>query len=709
MHREIPGQQRRNFNPSLGMDQVDTYPIWQILLKQERFGQRPKLLTCAADWTQPARRPVLRHFGLIPENLARKPYPETQERISIQNDWTETTVFEHLGIHQPVIFPNAASAVMTPFPEAVNHHHHEYCLIIGDDPQAWLYFWNRAFLLGDYRRTAWHSLCTPMDKIGAPPYLKAVRKFLQTQAFRSGNHPAFVDIVSFTANQQEIEAAGDSLVGSLDFLPRTAVMQPNEFPPITRDHDPYPEFRWPGIVFGPDRTTRQQASGTKSLLRIPNSEVSLERGAWVMELRVEHAPLHKFYSNEALWYKLPRHRKLAELFLTGRETRISADYSICAQMGQEGSFELNIPDDSGVLRAALGVRKQTHYTETLAVEYEQPTYKRIQPSDKGRYSSGVLSLLGGLGSAGSFFENSYWRNVAELLARRGSTNEDSVLQRIKNKISKNAATMAEQLGNHREEGINWLSRYVLHTAREQHMLDEDISFRRLDELLQEQRERFIASHPESQMDPPESATYNLLRRLQGLVEDRIFLQGVRLSCQNCGTTYWEEVGSVQRTNTCPGCGVQVPLRAEASWHYRLNSLIRNSVAFHGLIPVILTLHRLRSLARISFLYMPGLAFYGHDDDVRPAAEVDIVCVMDAQLVVGEVKTSTDEFTCAELKKLATLAQALRADVAVIGAYLDRNDQMRAKKAELENMLRGTSIITLDVVPHAYVFDYRPHA
>lgn len=435
-----------------------------------------------------------------------------------------------------------------------------------------------------------------------------------------------------------------------------------------------------------------------------------------MELRVEHAPLHKFFSNETLWYKLPRRREMARLFLTARETRISADYSICAQMGTEGSFELTIPDDATVLLTALGAGMQTHYNEALAVEHKQPKYQHIQLSDKGGYNSGVLSLFGGLQAAGHFFESGYCRDVAERLASRGTSNDDRVLQTIRNKISKHAATIAEQLGNNRQQGIACLARWVLNTAREQHMLDEDISFPELNELFQEQRERFIASHPDFRKDHSESAVKaeqnavanDLLRTLQSLTENRIFLQGVRLSCRNCGTNYWEDLGNVEQANTCHGCGAPVPMPAEARWRYRLNSLIRNSVAFHGLIPVILSLHNLRSLARTSFFFAPGLAFYGHYEDRRPVAELDIACISDGKLVVGEVKTSTVEFTSGELAKLAALAQSLGADVAIIAAYLGPENQMGAKKAELEQILRGTSILTQAILPHSYVFEPRPH-
>jgi len=183
-----------------------------------------------------------------------------------------------------------------------------------------------------------------------------------------------------------------------------------------------------------------------------------------------------------------------------------------------------------------------------------------------------------------------------------------------------------------------------------------------------------------------------------------------MRCHNCGSNYWQEVSEVRQNDKCPGCGAGVSVSVEAPWRYRLNTLVRNSIAFHGVIPVILTLHSVRSFpTRDSFFYAPGLALFEKYEDSGPAAELDIVCIADARLVVGEVKTSSSEFSPDTLAKLANLARSVNADVAVIGAFLDHNGEMQRKKETLQEMLAGTAISADLVVPSRYAFEPTPHS
>ncbi|MBI3895256.1 MAG: hypothetical protein HY313_04940 [Acidobacteria bacterium] len=707
------------FHPTIGHEQADTYPVWPFLLQQRWVGPRPKLLTSATGGTWPHRRRILRNFGLINENMAPKVYSDTQERISIQEDWTEARVFEELGTYQPVIFPFAASSAMTPFPEAVGDFQRNYCLVIGDDPQAWVYLWNRGLLFRDSHGTGWHTLCISSEATNDENYVRALRLFLQYRANRTGNNPATIELVSFTTSEEDLRGASDRLTHGLDLIPRPAILQPNEFPSIERMANPYPEFEWPGLFyFGSDRTTRQQVTFSKSLLRTPSSEVPLESGVWVMELRVEHPPQHKFYSNETVWFKVPRGREMARLFIAHPYARISADHSICSEMQREGSFELNVPDDYSVLLTALRAGMHANRNEDLGPERQRLKYEHIRLSEKGRYANGLLSLFGGLEQAGRFFEHSFWRDITERLSKRGTSKDEQALETITNKLSKHSGAVVRQLAEDSKQGINSLARYVLNLARQQHMTDEDITFSELRRIFQEQRERFIVGQsgfrkdnsPEGIATDQKAAEEDLTRTLQRLTESGIFLQGVRMHCHNCGSNYWQEVSEVRKNDKCPGCGAGVSVSVEAPWRYRLNTLVRNSIAFHGVIPVILTLHSVRSFpTRDSFFYAPGLALFEKYEDSGPAAELDFVCIADARLVVGEVKTSSSEFSPDELSKLANLARSVNADTAAIGAFLDCNGEMQQKKEKLQALLAGTAISADAVVPSPYAFEPTPHS
>jgi len=54
----------------------------------------------------------------------------------------------------------------------------------------------------------------------------------------------------------------------------------------------------------------------------------------------------------------------------------------------------------------------------------------------------TLDLFGGLQNAGSFFENSFWRRIAERLAKRDPSSYENLFATIRNKLSKQKAILS---------------------------------------------------------------------------------------------------------------------------------------------------------------------------------------------------------------------------------------------------------------------------
>jgi hypothetical protein len=148
------------------------------------------------------------------------------------------------------------------------------------------------------------------------------------------------------------------------------------------------------------------------------------------------------------------------------------------------------------------------------------------------------------------------------------------------------------------------------------------------------------------------------------------------------------MGALHQQTTCDGCHATIYAPVDATWRYRLNSLVRNGIALHGCLPVIAALYDLREKARDAFVYSPGLVLFRKWEDTEPQAEIDIVCICDGRLVCGEVKTSASEFTSDELKKLAGVALELKADTVVISAFRD------------EQQLIGKLVLQLGKMVHA---------
>jgi hypothetical protein len=104
------------------------------------------------------------------------------------------------------------------------------------------------------------------------------------------------------------------------------------------------------------------------------------------------------------------------------------------------------------------------------------------------------------------------------------------------------------------------------------------------------------------------------------------------------------------------------LPAEAVWTYRLNSLVHHCVNSRALA----VWQALAELAdRLSsFFFAPSSEVYFRQPiDGRAKKELDVLCVTDGQLLIGEVKEG--DLHAADFEEFAATAQILRPDRAAM--------------------------------------------
>jgi hypothetical protein len=130
------------------------------------------------------------------------------------------------------------------------------------------------------------------------------------------------------------------------------------------------------------------------------------------------------------------------------------------------------------------------------------------------------------------------------------------------------------------------------------------------------------------------------------------------------------VDEIRQFNDCAGCGNPRPLSVGAEWRYRLNSLVKRCVSAR----IMAVLQALASIAQDSlacFLYSPSLELYC-PGDARSWRELDVVCVSDGEMVVGEVKDGA--FDKHELERFAEAAELVRPNRAAVFVPFDRLDK-----------------------------------
>lgn len=658
-----------------------------------------------SDW--PARSFALRNFGILQEDPGFRGYVEDRRAFPITNDRTDTQLLLELANTRNVIFPFQLAEYLSGFPEPANELGEEYCVVIGDDIPAWLYLWNRIFLLRPHLRREWNVLCLPPNRLTDDAFRVAANAFLRTYARDYGGGPTNIQIFYSNCPESEANEFAQQLLDGI-YGPRAVHRLPIGYPNVVAPPNAFETFEEPATLYRRRLPVYpQQATGTPCLVQIPDTAIRGVDGRWMLDLKIEYRPERFSYTNQHYWWQLPKILGITYHFARNRPGRVSDEGVISLDAGQETNFEIQIPGDSVILWHLIAGARRPGFTDDIRPG-EPPRFVEVPPSDKGRYNRGVIGLFGNLFQAGRFFGNQYWRSIFEFLSRRELQRENEMLSNLKNRIRKNRQVIINQLSKADEASLEWHARLIVGVAREQHFEGQEVSFLSLLDRLIVQREVFAWAHMDRHWEPSaERAKEDLTNVLQFLTDSQVFFQGVRISCTHCGSTFWYQVSELDQRLLCMGCRTGISLPVNAVWFYRLNNLVRNAIALHGCIPVVSALAELESDARTSFIFAPGLALYAQGGS-RPSAELDIVCIRDGKFVIGEVKTAATEFSEGDLETLADNARSLQPHIVTIAAFHGDQSRMSRHCDFLRNQLRDTGIEIESWLPSIRYFETEYH-
>jgi hypothetical protein len=127
---------------------------------------------------------------------------------------------------------------------------------------------------------------------------------------------------------------------------------------------------------------------------------------------------------------------------------------------------------------------------------------------------------------------------------------------------------------------------------------------------------------------------------------RIFNRGYILKCSKCKNSDWYGFNDLKESFICYRCkSEQVFLKEhwrepfEPSIYYKLNEIFYLSIKNNMKVPL-LTLNYLKSLSESSFIFSPELELT-HKINKKEHFEIDISCVIDGELYIGEAKKTEE--------------------------------------------------------------------
>jgi hypothetical protein len=130
------------------------------------------------------------------------------------------------------------------------------------------------------------------------------------------------------------------------------------------------------------------------------------------------------------------------------------------------------------------------------------------------------------------------------------------------------------------------------------------------------------------------------------------------------------VDELSQFNECSGCGNPRPITVEVEWTYRLNSLVKRCVTAH-VLSVLQALAVLAHDSMQSFFYSPSVDLYVPGSE-NVWHEVDIACVNNGSLTLGEVKDG--RFDQQAFAGFVEAVERIRPDCAAVFIPFDQFDR-----------------------------------
>jgi hypothetical protein len=129
------------------------------------------------------------------------------------------------------------------------------------------------------------------------------------------------------------------------------------------------------------------------------------------------------------------------------------------------------------------------------------------------------------------------------------------------------------------------------------------------------------------------------------IQKRILHRGFIFKCEKCKHTGWYDIEDVKITFKCRRCRKiqyyeskhltrQNPIEPE--WFYKLDEAVYQGYANDMIVPI-LTLNNLKNSTNESFLYTNEIEISKKESPEIPYREIDIFCISDGKLIIGECK------------------------------------------------------------------------
>lgn len=574
---------------------------------------------------------------------------------------------------------------------AVRSHEwtNSFCLVIGDTFVDRVSCWNAGLLFDDAQYQTYKTLRLPASVINDEAKIEQIKKFINGNNWinRYGSQPQ-VTVRSSSLSEAQLKEFAQQ-VGSKGSWCTYHIQQIGSI----EDCCPSPkgqEHGWmPARYEKPDvqiplrhKTESAPVPQPFHLIHTPIAHPICSVGQWMAHYRVDRTEDNNQFSNQRDTWRLPKRSQLTRLFLGSIEARITAGGELAVPVNNAiQRVEISEPNDSDFFFTLLhqpavyshpDIRYQDHYI----VPYE---YSRR--SDKGRYLQGVLGMFGSLDRAFQVLTHGFWR---QQFIKLGSPSESQYPHLVRT-LKKRFPPQGGEFTFKRDEQWEKLAKLVVQQAVNVRQPKYTVKLQTLiNEWLQQLGQAIDSNvHLQIQKDSIlEEGAQELIDSLDGLCREGVFHQGYNWSCKRCAHRNWTALDALRMTLECPVCHKEHNTPINLQFDFRLNEFLATCLREHDTLSVVWVLGELMRQSRAdSFIFSPQMELfrkYPENDAAKPDQEIDLLCVIDGKVVIGEVKASLSEIDQQEIDKLIAIAKDIQPDIVLIAAIKGEQENLNTK-------------------------------
>jgi len=571
-----------------------------------------------------------------------------------------------------------------------------FCLVVGDSYIDRISCWNAGLLFNDARHQAYKTLRLPISILEDDDKIELVKIFLNHNNFisRHGNQPR-VTIRSASLSEAKICDFKDRLnsKGSWCICDYKIIKSIEDCCPFTEKKENPIWISAKSLntsVHIPLRhkTESVPISQPYQLRHAISAHPICSQGNWISEYTIDRTNDHSRYANTRHKWILPKRNELANLFLKNIDARITANGTLSVPVDSKIDFiEINEPDDKSFFYTILHGHHAYSYPDIRRkMQYDMP-YQYSRTSDKGRYLNGILGMFGSIDRAYDVLTNTFWRKQFKKLCASSENQYPQVVRMLKKRFPPQSGKFIFE----RDDQWEKLARTLIRQAPSIKQPKYAVKFQTLlDDYILYLNE-FIENHDQLKQEKESilsDAKINIRNSLGDLCKEGIFHQGYGWLCGQCGYRNWTSIDELRMILECQVCRLEHKVSVDMVFDFRLNEFFATCIREYDTLSVIWALGKLKSHYNCSsFIFTAQTELfikYPDNETAAPDREIDLLCVRDGQLIIGEVKTTISEIDTIEINNLIDVAEKLNTNMVVICAMEGEKEKFDAKLQELRD-------------------------